>query len=149
MSDKFDENAVEHEMYVHLVWSTKNQKPVLSSIAQYLYHYICDQVLSCECNVISARIFNDHIQLVVKFSPDISLSNLIITLKVATSLLIRTNFPEMKNFEWQKSDFAFSVGHDEACSIIDTKSDAKGFAEVISILLNNNGLEYNLQDVLE
>lgn len=145
MSDKFDENEIYGEMYLHLLWSTKDQQPVLSPIAQYLYNYLCEQALSCECNVISGRVFSDHIQLVIKFSPDIILSDLMTTLKVSTALLIRTNFPEMKSFEWQKSDFSFTVGSEEVCSIIDTKSDTRPFVEEISILLNNNGLECSLE----
>lgn len=147
MNDEFDEDAVHSRMYVHLSWSTKNQQPVLSSIAQYLYHYICELALSHDCHVVDGRVFSDHVQLVVKFSPEISLDNLLTTLKVATALLIRTNFPELKNFEWQKSDFSFSVSHEEVCSTIN--SNAKSFPEEVCLLLKNNGLEYELHEVLE
>jgi REP element-mobilizing transposase RayT len=147
MKDMFDDNAIHCEMYVHLAWSTKNQESILLPLASYLYNYLCEVALSLDCHIIEGKIFSDHVQLVTKYSPEISLSNLITSLKVASSLLIRTNFPELKDFEWQKSDFLFSVSPEEVCSTINSK--AKLFREEVCILLENNRLEYNLQDVLE
>lgn len=147
MSDYFDENEIHHELYLHLVWSTKDQQPVLSPFAQYLYRHLCDLALTCGCNVIDGQVFSDHIQLVVKFSPDISLDNLIKTLKVGSNMLIRTNVPEMKNFEWQGSDFSFTVCSEEVCSLID--KNAKPFTEEICALLSRNNIKYDLQEVLD
>lgn len=147
MSDIFDDNAIHSEMYIHLGWSTKNQQPVLSSIAPYLYHYMCELASSHCCNVVNGQVYSDHVQLVVKFSPDTILSDLMTTLKVASSLLIRTNFPEMKEFEWQKSDFMFSLSAEDVFSIIN--NNAKPFPEEVCIILNNNGLKFDLQEVLE
>ena len=148
MDDDFDENVVHHELYTNLLWSTKNQQPILSPIAQPLYHYACEVALSCDCNVVDGNVFNDHIQLIVKFSPETSFSNMITTFKVATSMWIRTYFPEIKNFEWQQSDFAFSVSSEHACCTIDTKTIAK-FPEKIRLILDENELEYDPEEILE
>ncbi len=147
MKDTFDEDEVFGEMYVHIAWSTRDQKPLLSPFAQYLYQYICDLALTCECHVVDGRVFSDHVQLVVKFSPDISFANLITNFKVATSMLIRTQVAGMKDFEWQKSDFGFTVSSEEACSTID--HNAKTFSIAVCELLNQNDIQYDLKDVLE
>jgi len=146
MQDDFDENEIVHGMYIHIVWSTRNQMPVLDSIAQYLYQYICDKALDLECHVIDGRAFNDHVQLIVKFNPHVSIDNLVKTLKDATSMLIRSNIPELKTFEWQQSEFFFTVSSEEACSIITTK--AKPFKNEICNILKQNGLNYKLKEVL-
>lgn len=148
MIKEFDEDAINHELFVHLLWSTKNQQAILAPIAQSLYSYMCDLALSYECNVIDGHVFNDHIQLVVKYTPDIAFGNLLTNIKVGTSLWIRTNFPELRNFEWQQSDFAFSVSWEEACSTID-KINAKIFSKEVCRLLNHNDLTYDPQDILE
>ena len=61
---------------------------------------------------------------------------------------IRTYFPEIKNFEWQQSDFAFSVSSEHACCTIDTKTIAK-FPEKIRLILDENELEYDPAEILE
>src|SRR6478735_4614400 len=105
---EFDENEIHHEMYAHLLWSTTSQKPLITpAIVSHLYDYLGDLTLDEGCHLIGGSIFCDHIQLVIKFSPDTIFSDLITNLKVASSLWVRTNFPEIEGFEWQKSDFGF------------------------------------------
>lgn len=145
-NEKFDENEIYHEMYIHLLWSTKNQQPVLSPIAPYVYTYLCDLALSNNCHLVSGKVFSDHVQLIIKFNPDITLSDLLITFKTATSLWISSTFPELKDFEWQISDFSFTVDHENPF-VIDTK--IKPFSELIEVVLAENGLDYDLRDVLE
>ena len=149
MNDDFDEDVIYGGMYIHLAWSTKNQQRLLSSIDQYLYEYMCDLVLPHQCDVIYGRVFSDHVQLVVNFSPDISLYNLLTNLKVATALLIRTNFPELKDFEWQKSDFGFTVSVDEVGALIERIKKAKLFKEEVFSLLDQNEMKYDSVEVLE
>src|ERR1700722_19175211 len=146
----FDENEIHHEMYLHFLSSTKNQQPVIiPSIAQYLYSYMCDLALTCDSHVIGGKVFSDHFQLVLKFSPDFSLDDLMKTIKVGTALWIRTNCSEIKDFEWQKSDFAFSVGFDEVIDILDKFKKPKPFIDELYPILDANGLKYDPKGVLE
>ena len=142
-----DLDGTNSELYVHLLWSTNHQEPVLSPISKYLYHYLCELALSCDCHIVDGKVFSDHVQLVVKFSPETPLDNLITTLKTASSLLIRTNYPLLKNFEWQKADFTFTVDPETACSIIPEKC-FRPFSEEIAILLTINELEYDFREIL-
>lgn len=147
---EFDEDEIYHEMYVHLLWSTAKQQPSIpSSLFPSLYSYMCDSALTHECYVIAGQVFTDHIQLIVKFSPHTPLTDLIKTLKLSSLLWLRTNFPTMKNFEWQGSDFAFSVSSEEVGSLIEKIQNAKAFSEEVLLLLDQNEMQHDLLEVLE
>lgn len=145
-----DENEIHHELYVHILCSTKNQQHLItSSLTHFLYRYMCEQALSLDCHVIGGQVFSDHFQLVVKFTSEVSVSDLMVTLKTATSLWLRTNFSELKQFEWQKSDFAFSVSYEEVSTVIDKITKAKSFIDEIYPLLESVHFTDDLQEVLE
>jgi putative transposase len=147
---EFDENEIYHELYVHLLWSTTGQKPLLTpTVIPHLYDYLCNLTVDEGCHLIGGSVFSDHIQLVIKFSPDTLLSDLIVNLKVASSLWIRTNFPEIERFEWQQSDFAFTVHVDEVGSLIERIKKAKWFDEEVFSLLKQNEMNFDAIEVLE
>jgi putative transposase len=146
----FDENKISHEMYLHLLWSTKEQQPIITSpISKSLYHYIADLMLACDATLIAGKIFTDHIQLIIKFNPDTVVQDLFINSKVATSLWVRSNYPELKDFEWQKSDFSFSVSYDEVINLIDRIERTKSFSEEVSSILCQCGIQFDPVDILE
>lgn len=146
---EFDENEIYHEMYIHLLWSTLDQKNILPSPFPQLYNYLSDLTLNEGCNLVGGSVHSDHIQLVIKFTPYTVVSNLITNLKVGSLLWMRTNFLRIKNFEWQKSDFGFTVGTAEVCDLIDKIKNAKSFKEEVIILLDQNEMEYDLIEVFE
>lgn len=144
------EDEIIHEMYVHLLWSTASQKPLITScIIPHLYDYFCDLILNEGCHLIGGSVFCDHIQLVIKFTPNTIFSNLITNLKVASLLWIRTNFSEIERFEWQKSDFGFTVGVEEVGALIERIKKAKLFKEEVFPLLDQNEMKYDPIEVLE
>jgi putative transposase len=148
--NEFDEDEIYHEMYVHLLWSTNSQKPLLNpSIIPHIYEYLCDLTLSEGCHLIGGNIFSDHIQLVIKFTPNTILSDLITNLKIASSLWMRTNFPEVDRFEWQKSDFGFTVSTEEVGTLIERIKKSKSFREEVFALLDQNEMTYDSVEVLE
>ena len=116
---------------------------------RHLYNYLCDLALNEGCHLIGGSVFCDHVQLVIKFSPTTILSNLITNLRVASLLWIRTNFPEIERFEWQKSDFGFTVGVDEVGALIERIKKAKLFKEEAFSLLDQNEMKYASIEVLE
>ena len=145
-----DEDEIYHEMYVHLLWSTISQKPLITpSVVPHLYDYLCNLTLNEGCHLIGGSVFCDHIQLVIKFTPDTIFSDLVTNLKVASLLWIRTNFPEIERFEWQKSDFGFTVGVDEVGALIERIKKAKLFKEEVFSLLDQNEMKYDSVEVLE
>ncbi len=145
-----DEDEIHHEMYLHLLWSTISQKPLITSrVVPHLYDCLCDLTLNEGCHLIGGSVFCDHIQLVIKFTPDTIFSDLITNLKVASLLWIRTNFSEIEGFEWQKSDFGFTVDVDEVGALIDRIKKAKLFKEEVFSLLDQNEMKYDPIEVIE
>ncbi len=148
--EDYDENEIYHEMYIHFLWSTKNQRPVISSsIIKNLWLHIYEVALSYDCHLIGGQIFNDHIQLIIKITPDIAVADLITTLKTASALWIRTNCLDLKNFEWQKSDFAFTSGYEQLDALLKKIKNTQHFIDEVHALLNENEIQYELQEVLE
>lgn len=147
---EFDEDEIYSEMYVHLLWSTTSQKPlIIPSVIPRLYNYLYDLTLSEGCDLIGGSLFCDHIQLVIKFTPDTILSDLITNLKVGSSLWMRTNFPTVEGFKWQGSDFLFTVDIDEVGALIERIKNAKLFKEEVLSLLDQNEIKYDSIEVLE
>ncbi|MBA3957554.1 MAG: transposase [Parachlamydiaceae bacterium] len=147
---EIDEDEINHEMYVHLLWSTTSQKPIIpTSVTPLLYNFFCDLTLDEGCHLIGGHVFCDHIQLVIKFNPDTLFFDLITNLKVASLLWFRTNFPEIEKFEWQKSDFGFTVGFDEVGTLLERIKRAKLFEEEVFSLLDQNEMKYDRVEVLK
>ena len=149
MSDKYNESEIYHGMFAHIIWSTMAQQPSLSSVTQHLHDYICDLALLQSCHVISGRILSDHVQLVVKFSPNTILERLITTLKVETSLCMRSNYTELRNFEWQKSDLCFTIGGSKVKKVINSFNSAGNYSEEIRKIFKHNGVTEDINQFLE
>lgn len=151
-----NDDEIHHEMYLHVLWSTKNQQPLISpSWASHLCHFIeglCDEK---KWSVIASCAPIDHIQLLIKFTPDFILSDFLIELKTNTLIWIRTNFRECRDFEWQGSDFAFTISFETVGTLIDKMNNQKdpakaiAFSDLIPIILDENQLEYSMSEVLE
>ena len=143
---QFDEEIV-CGLYYHLLWSTKDQKACISSsCAQQLYTFICDLALSLECYIIEGQVFADHVELVVKASVDVSLVELITTLKSGSMLWLKNSSPCFVAFEWQRSEFVFTVSTEEVGFITNT---AKSFIDKIPQILNQNGCIFSEKEILE
>jgi hypothetical protein len=110
----------------------KSKTPNKASVVPYLYDYLCNLTLNEGCHLIGGSVFCDHIQLVIKFTPDTIFSDLITNLK-----------------EWQESDFGFTVGVDEVGALIERIKKAKLFKEEVFSLLDQNKMKYDSVEVLE
>lgn len=139
----YDEEEIQSELYIHIVWSVREQKAIIAPInAQQLYPFIRDLVLNSNCTLIAGRVFADHLQLLVKFNPDIALQDLITDIKVGSSLWMTTHCSEIKDFAWQKSDFSFSVACEEVGNLINKIENGSSFVHEIPAILALNGLAF-------
>jgi putative transposase len=152
MDHVFDDEEVFSNMHLHTVWSTKEQQPILGeSWTKHLKNFISELVMDYDCRLIAARMAADHIHLLIKFTPDTATNDLIINIKSSTAVWIRTNIPELKVFEWQKSDCAFTISQEEVESMIIQfrELEKTPFVEEIFPLLDANGISYTKEEVLE
>lgn len=147
---EFDENEVHCEMYLHLLWSTKDQKPmILPTFSKQLCHFISEFALENECSLIASNAPADHIQLLIKVTPEFLLSNFLIGVKAATTMWIRTNFPEFSHFKWQNSDCSFSVSFEEVGCMINKINQSKIYIEEVYQYLDAYCIQYDVNEVLD
>ena len=103
----------------HIVWVPKYRFRVLKGpIAEEVFN--CVQVYSSRlgCKVVELNVQTDHVHLLVKVPPKVSISNLMGTVKGKSALRIFTRFPYLKqkpywgNHFWSKGYCVDTVGVD-------------------------------------
>lgn len=103
----------------HIVWVPKYRFRVLKGpIAQEVFN--CVQVYSSRlgCQVVELNVQVDHVHLLVKVPPKVSISNLMGTVKGKCALRVFTRFPYLKqkpywgNHFWAKGYCVDTVGVD-------------------------------------
>jgi putative transposase len=100
-------------LHVHLVFVTKYRRKVLTGdMIEYLadvFRSVCEdfEAMLVECNG-----EDDHVHLLVEYSPKVSVSQLVNSLKGVSSRLLRKNFRVRthRNHLWSPSYFAASCG---------------------------------------
>lgn len=107
------------ELYVHLVWSTKERVGVLN---RDLRVGLSDQAVSTSrkfgATVLAFGGTPDHLHALLRYRPDLSVSDLVRKLKSALTRVIRCDVEELPDFEWQNGYGAFSVGPSEIDRIV-------------------------------
>lgn len=101
------------ELYVHLVWSTKERATVLN---RPLLAKISEQIRSTAQKyaaiVTAFGGVSDHVHVVARYRPDLTVSKLVQSLKAASSRLVRRDFDYLPDFAWQTGYSAISVSPD-------------------------------------
>lgn len=93
-----------------IVFSTKNRESLITDeIKPRLYEYIGGILRNKDGIALAIGGMNDHIHVLAKLHPDVSLSNLLRDLKANSSGWMHKIFPEMKDFSWQRGYGAFTV----------------------------------------
>ena len=103
----------------HIVWVPKYRFRVLTGAVKAEVHN-CIQVFcsQLQCRVVELNIQNDHVHLLVKVPPKVSISQLVGTVKGRTALRLFTKFPYLKkkpywgNHFWAKGYCVDTVGVD-------------------------------------
>ncbi len=99
------------QIYVHLVFSTKNRAPFLRdpSFRERTHAYlvgICNNQGSPSLRVGGV---DDHVHILCRLSKTLDVSALVRELKRDSSKWIKTQDPQLKDFQWQDGYGAFSV----------------------------------------
>ena len=100
-----------HELYVHLVWHTKQSFPLLDADLEHRVH----EYLLEKCRKTKGVYFHgvggikDHIHLAVNYEPNLSVSEIVKTLKGSCAHDIN-KLLKRKAVEWQRGYGAVSFG---------------------------------------
>ncbi len=103
-----------NKIYIHLVFSTKNRKPLISKeIQDDLFSYLGGICKNLECNPIQVGGYRDHIHILCLLSKKIALMNLIEKIKSNSSKWMKTKGEQFTDFYWQNGYGVFSVNPTE------------------------------------
>lgn len=96
---------------VHVVFSTKDRRPLLHDNIRMEMHSYLATVLNGSDNIcVRVGGVADHVHLAVFLARTESVSRLVERLKVSSSKWIKTKGTEFAKFGWQRGYAAFSVG---------------------------------------
>lgn len=99
-----------NKIYIHLVFSTKNRKPMISEDVQDdLFSYLGGICKNLECNPIQVGGYRNHVHILCLLSKKIALMNLIEKIKSNSSKWMKTKGVQFSDFYWQSGYGVFSV----------------------------------------
>ena len=102
------------QLYAHLVWSTWNRVPTITSEAQSLVTAIA--LSKCEklkCQPIAIGGMDDHVHFLIRLHPAIAIATFVGEIKGASSHLINQRIRLPEKFRWQGAYGAFTLRKDE------------------------------------
>jgi REP-associated tyrosine transposase len=137
-------------LLVHLVFSTKNREQIITpEVEPDLFAYIGGILKNNQSRLLDAGGTSDHVHLLVSQSKNIALSALLKDVKKDSSLWIKTQGRQFRNFHWQDGYGAFSFGQRDLPSLKRYVANQKEhhkkwtFKEELIYLLEENGIEYD------
>src|ERR1700691_3529564 len=93
-----------HRLMYHLVWIPKYRKRVLKGkVAERIAELLHECADMNRWKIEELNVQNDHIHILVRMRPEISVSKMVKLFKGMSSKVIREEFPELKEFWWGKS----------------------------------------------
>jgi putative transposase len=139
-------------LHYHLVFSTKNRVPAITSTLQpRLWEYLGGIVRGEGGIPIQIGGTADHVHLVVTLRQQPGVADFLRQLKAVSSGWVHDNFPEANDFWWQTGYGAFTVSHSAIDSvkayIANQEEHHKGrtFQDEFRTLLIKHGIEFNEQ----
>ncbi len=104
---------------VHLVFSTKDRRPLIhDSIRMEMHAYLASVLSSSENMCVRVGGVSDHVHVALFLARTESVSRVVERLKVASSKWIKTKGPEFAKFSWQRGYAAFSVGLGDRAALV-------------------------------
>ena len=140
----------------HVVFSTKYRRQTITEeIRQQLYEYIGGIIRAQKGHLIEIGGVEDHIHLLVNFSPVNSVSASVRDIKANSSKWFN-ELPEVgTRFKWQTGYSAFTVSHSQIETVRQYISNqqehhrTKTFEQEYIEFLNRHGIEYDRKHLFE
>jgi REP element-mobilizing transposase RayT len=139
------------QIYLHIVFSTKERRPFLhnQAILDETYHFLGGICNNLGCQVLRVGGVADHVHILCRLTRTISVAELVKELKRESSHWLKTKSTDLAEFFWQGGYGAFSVspGHIEALLDYIAKQEEhhrkETFQEEFRRLLTKYGLEWD------
>jgi REP-associated tyrosine transposase len=107
MSKYWCGSQTKHRLMYHLVWIPKYRKRVLQDkIANRIKELLYECADFQRWKIEELNIQPDHIHMLIRMRPEVSVSRMVQLFKGKTSKIIREEFPELQEFLWGNSFWA-------------------------------------------
>jgi putative transposase len=135
---------------VHIIFSTKDRKPVLDHLVRHdLHAYLATVARNADCECYCAGGVADHVHLAIRLSRTVTIAKLVGELKASSSKWIKTQSPKLAGFAWQNGYGSFSVGPSDLGALrqyIEMQEEhhkKQTFQDELRALLNKYGVEHD------
>ncbi len=133
----------------HIVYSTKNREPLITTYRQDLYKFIGNTIIREGGKVFSVNGTNDHIHIAAKLPPRHSISYILKLIKGNSSKWVNEQGKCDSSFSWQIGYGAFTISKSKLDSVFryinlqEEHHKNKTFKEEFIKLLDMHEIEYN------
>lgn len=104
---------------VHIIFSTKNRKPLLQGqIIPELYSYLASVLQECESPVLKIGGIADHVHILCSLSKNYALAKVVEEIKKNSSKWLKTKGEAFQSFYWQNGYGGFSVSQSDTDAVI-------------------------------
>jgi REP element-mobilizing transposase RayT len=141
-----------YQIYLHIVFSTKNRQPLLDDgIRPRVHAYLATVARDHGCPFVHVGGVEDHVHLLVELGKDVLPVALIGKIKQESSKFVKTLGSRYSEFYWQNGYGAFSIGvpqKDVVVQYIDGQIEhhrKRSFKEELRGFLKKYGFDYNEQ----
>jgi len=138
------------EIYLHIIFGTKNWQPTIKPpFDKRLYAYLAGTSNSLDCASISVNGHLNHVHILCRLAKNMTISDLMETLKKRSSKWMKIQDDSLRNFYWQKGYAAFSIRKDSVVNVKryiqnqDEHHSKVNYREEIIRLAKEHGLEYD------
>lgn len=143
-----------HQLYVHLVFSTKNREPnILPRHRKELFAYIAGTLNALGCRALIVGGMADHVHMLFCQEATRALSDIVREIKTATTRWYKQQL--RCNFSWQGGYGAFSVSQSKVdvvhnyIAMQEVHHRKKTYQEEYREFLDNYGIDYDERYVWE
>jgi putative transposase len=106
------------QILIHMIFSTKNREPLIEAdMESRLHKYIGGIVRKHGGALETVGGMEDHVHLLMRITPDVSVADLARLIKTNSSKWIHETFPRKAAFGWQRGYGAFSVSRSQTDSV--------------------------------
>lgn len=138
------------QLYVHLIFSTKNREPVLrTEDREHLHSYLGGILRQVECPVLGVGSVCDHVHLVFRLSKNLALAHVVEDVKTSSSKWLKTQGIVYRNFHWQAGYGAFAVSASRLPAVLEYVRQqeehhrVEPFQDELRRLFKKTGLEFD------
>ena len=102
------------QLYIHILWSTWDRLPLITKeIEGPLYASIMAKCKALRCEILAIGGIEDHIHILLRLAPSISVAELVKEIKGTSSHLISKKILPNEFFKWQGGYSAYSLRKSE------------------------------------